>query len=305
MRILIAGINSVVGSRVTERHQHLGPRVVGIDSRPWPDPPENVEVHAHDIRKRDAEEVFRVYRPEVVVHMATVTHLERSSQERYRINLHGTRAVFDRCARYGARRAVFVGRHTYYGAGPDSPLYHKEDSPPMATATFPELADLVAADLYATTALWRLPDLETVILRMTYQLGPTRAATLASFLRGPRVPMVMGFDPLFHFMHEEDMAAAITLAVTGDARGVFNVAGPTPIPLSILIRETGRQAVPMPEPLLARLMGRFGFPRLPRAALEHVKYPVVVDDGAFRATTGFAPEFGLTETLASFAAEAP
>ena len=47
------------------------------------------------------------------------------------------------------------GKGRYYGAAPDAPLYHGEDEPPMALAVFPELADLVAADLYAATALWR------------------------------------------------------------------------------------------------------------------------------------------------------
>jgi len=110
----------------------------------------------------------------------------------------------------------------------------------------------------------------------------------------------MGFDPLFQIMHEADMARAIVTAIEAPIRGVFNVAGPTPLPLSSLVRETGRERVPLPEPMLKGLLGRFGFPKLPRAALEHVKYPVVVDDASFRRATGFCPELGLAETLASF-----
>ena len=125
-----------------------------------PTRPPAVEMHEVDIRKRAAEDVFRKHRPDAVIHMATVTHLVARSEERYRINLGGTRAVFDHCARLRRRsRSIFVGRHTYYGAAPDSPLYHSEDEPPMAVTTFPELADLVAADLYAATALWRIPEL--------------------------------------------------------------------------------------------------------------------------------------------------
>ena len=53
--------------------------------------------------------------------MATVTHVKTHSDDRYRINLGGTKAVFDFCHRYGVKQAIFVGRHTYYGAAPDSP----------------------------------------------------------------------------------------------------------------------------------------------------------------------------------------
>ena len=81
--------------------------------------PKDIEVFQIDIRKRAAEEIFRQHRPEAVIHMATVTHLTVRNEDRYRINLFGTRAVFDHCAHYGAKRCIFVGRHTYYGAAAD------------------------------------------------------------------------------------------------------------------------------------------------------------------------------------------
>ena len=125
-----------------------------------------------DIRKRPAEDVFRTQRPDAMIHMATVTHLTHRSQDRYRINLGGTQAVFQHCHTYGVKQAIFVGRHTYYGAGPDSPLYHTESEPPMAVHTFQELSDLVAADLYAGSALWRYPDLDTAVLRLLLHARP-------------------------------------------------------------------------------------------------------------------------------------
>jgi UDP-glucose 4-epimerase len=114
-----------------------------------------------DVRKRPAADVFRLHRPDVVIHMATITHYSARAEERLRINLHGTRLVLDHCHEYGVKQVVFVGRHTIYGAAPDAPLYRTEDEPPLAVTTFPELADLVAADLYAGSALWRWPELKT------------------------------------------------------------------------------------------------------------------------------------------------
>ena len=232
----------------------------------------------------------------LLMHMATVTHLLAARDERYRINLGGTRAVFDYCREYGVEHAVFVGRHTYYGAGADSPLYHTEDEPPMALSSFPELSDLVAADLYASTALWRFPDVTTTVLRMCYTLGPTGHGTLATFLRGARVPTVLGFDPLFQFMHEEDVVTAISLTLEKRVRGVYNVAGPQPVPLSVIIEATGRSAIPLPEFVFSAMLGRFGLPRLARGAVSHIKYPVVIEPRAFREATGF--QHRLDETTA-------
>lgn len=300
MKVLVTGIAGNIGRLVANELLQAGHEVIGIDRRPWYHPPEGIRVFQHDIRKRPAEDVFRTQRPDAMIHMATVTHLTHRSEDRFRINLGGTQAVFDHCHTYGVKQAIFVGRHTYYGAAPDSALYHTESEPPMAVHTYPELSDLVAADLYAGSALWRYPEVDTAVLRICYTLGPLRQGTLAAFLRGPRVPTVLGFDPLFQFVHERDAADAICTALDKKLRGVFNVAGPPPVPLSVMIQQTGRTNIPIPEPVFNMALGRFGLPRLPRGALAHVKYPVVIDSSAFGDATGWQPKFDEDTTLHEF-----
>ncbi|MEZ4381674.1 MAG: NAD-dependent epimerase/dehydratase family protein [Nannocystaceae bacterium] len=287
MKVLITGISGAHARVVAERLVAEGNDVVGIDRRPWPHPREGIRVYQADVRKRPAADVFRKERPEVVIHMATITHFSASREERLRINLQGTRIVFEHCHNHGVKHAIFVGRHTIYGAAPDAPLYRTEDEPPLAVSTFPELADLVAADLHACTALWRWPKLTTSVLRLVYTLGPLHRGTLASFLARPRVPMILGFDPLYQFMHDEDAADALLAAVEHRLSGVFNVAGPPPVPLSVLCRGSHRTALPIPEPLFPHVIGRFGLPHLPPGAVSHIKHPIVVDASAFREATGF------------------
>jgi UDP-glucose 4-epimerase len=301
VKVLIPGISGGIARRVAIRLLEQGHDVIGIDVRPWPGAPREVELHNVDIRKRAAEDVFRKRKPQAVVHMATVTSLMVPGEDRYRINLGGTRAVFEHCRTYGVEHCVVVGRHTYYGAGPDAPLYHTEDEAPQELGAYPELADLVAADLYAATQLWRTPTLTTAVLRLSYTLGPSGHGTLASFLKGKRVPMVLGFDPLFQFLHEDDAAEAVVLTLEKKLRGIYNVAGPQPLPLSVVAREAGRSTIPLPEPVLALLLGRAGLPRLSRGALAHLKYPIVVDASAFRKATAFDHKYDEIETVKVFA----
>ncbi len=301
MKVLITGIAGKMGQLVAHSLLEQGHDVVGMDRRPWADAPKAIQIHEADIRKRDAEQVFRNFLPDTVIHMATVTQIKMRSAERSRINLLGTRAIFDHCQQYNVKQAIFVGRHTYYGAAPDSPLYHTEDEPPMGLEAFPELADLVAADLYAGSALWRMPELNTAVLRICYTLGPAHHGTLANYLQGPRVPTVLGFDPLFQFMHEHDAACAITLAMEKNLRGVFNVCGPKPMPLSTLIQHTNRTNVPIPERVFPYTMGKFGMPTLPKGATTHLKYPVVIDGSAFQKETQFQARQDPHETLHEFA----
>jgi len=300
MTVLITGISSKLGRLVAKELLAREHEVVGVDRRPWGDAPEGVEVVQTDIRKRPAEDIFRTRRPTAVVHMATVTHLMQRSADRFRVNLQGTRAVVQHCDTYGVEQLVFVGRHTYYGAAPDSPLYHTEDEPPMGLASFPELADLVAADLYAGSALWRFPKLSTAVLRLCYVLGPSKHGTLAAYLRGPRVPTVLGFDPLFQFLHENDAARAIASSLEAKLRGVFNVSGPPPTPLSVVIEQTGRSAVPVPAGIVNMALGRFGLPRLPKGAIDHIKYPIVIESGLFREAASFTHNFDEDQTMRDF-----
>ena len=300
MKVLITGISGAHARLVAHNLLAGGHEVIGLDRRPWPDPPPGIRVFQADVRKRPAADVFRTERPEAVIHMATITHFSASREERLRINLQGTRIVFEHCHEFGVKQAIFVGRHTIYGATADAPLYRTEDEPPLAVSTFPELADLVAADLYACTAIWRWPEIRTSVLRLVYLLGPSRRGTLASFLDGSRVPMILGFDPLFHFMHDEDGVEAIVQAVDHQLSGVFNVAGPPPVPLSILARGTGRQPLHLPEPFFKYTSGRFGLPYLPPGAVAHIKHPIVVDASAFRKATGFQHKYDAHDVMVSF-----
>lgn len=302
MKVLVTGISGQLGRLVGLRLRDRGYHVIGIDRRPWADAPDLIDVFQFDIRKRPAEDIFRTLRPQAAIHMATVTHLVHQTPDRMRVNLYGTRAFIRHCHNYGVQQAVFVGRHTFYGAAADSPLYHTEDEPPMSARTFAELADLVAADLYAGSALWRYPEIATSVLRIVYTLGPSKHGTLATFLKGPNVPLVMGFDPLFHFMHEDDAAEAIVTALVCKLHGVYNVSGPSPVPLSTIVRAAGRRPLPVPASLMNLGLGRVGLPHLPAGAIDHLKYPIVVDSDAFRRATDYQHQYDERETIDAFRA---
>lgn len=300
MKVVVTGVSGRLGRLISLQLVREGHEVFGIDKRPWHGAPEGVQIFETDLRKRSAEDVFRTRLPDALVHMASISHLHLPEAEYHRLSLGGTKAAIDYCDRYGVAQAIFVGRHTYYGATPESPLYHTEDEPPLSPDDFPELADLVAADLFAGSALWRHPQIDTAVLRLCYALGPSRHGTLADFLRGPKVPTALGFDPLFQFMHEHDAARAVVLALSSRLRGVYNVAGPSPLPLSHLIQEIGREQFAVPESLLPLMLGRFGLPRLPKGAISHLKHPVVVDASAFRKRTSFVHEYDEYDTLQAF-----
>ena len=74
---------------------------------------------------------------------------------------------------------------------------------------------------------------------------------------------------------------------------------------SVVVRETGRKPTPIPEVLFAGVLGRFGLPRLPRGALGHIKYPVVIDGEAFRKATGFQHQHDELSCIADYRSAFP
>jgi UDP-glucose 4-epimerase len=298
-RVLLTGIAGGMGRLVARHLLATGHQVLGIDDRPWHGHPEQIEVHLCDLRKRRGEDVFRTRRPDTVIHLASTRPTELSFSRRQQPNFEGAVQLFEYVHRYGVKKVIFSSRAVVYGALPDHPQFMSEEIPPSAGRTYPELADAVAADLFAQGQIWRRPETETVVLRPVNAIGPTTDGILNRYLRFARVPTILGYDPMMQVIHEEDLALAIELSLQPGLRGVFNITGPGEVPLSVLIDELGGTKVPLPHAVARRLLGRFGFPRIPVGALDFLKYSATVDDARFREATGFKPRLDLKTTLTS------
>ncbi len=298
-KIVVTGAAGSFGRVAVRWLAQRGHTVIAVDLHESDALPKGVELHRLDVRKRGFQDLLRRAHPDALIHLAMVRRFGRGAEERHKINFEGTAQVFEVGRASGVKKMIFVSRSTVYGALPDQPQFVTEEHPPAAGRTFPEIQDLVAADLYVTSMLWRHPEVETVLLRPVNVLGPTVRTLLARYLARGRVFTVLGFDPIQQVIHEDDLGLAFEHALEPGIRGVFNVTGPGEVPLHVLIEEAGASSVPIPEALIAMIKGRYGFPEIPKGAVEYLKYPCTVDGHRFREATGFAPAHGLVETLRS------
>jgi UDP-glucose 4-epimerase len=218
------------------------------------------------------------------------------------VNVGGTRILIDHCIQYGVERLVVLSSGYVYGAFPENPYQLDEEAPLSASRNYPEIRDLVEVDALASANIWRRPELRTCVIRPVNTLGPRVPSTVREYLRQPRVPTVLGFDPMIPFIHENDLATAMTLAVDHRLRGVFNVVGPGEVPLHTAIHETGGTAWPIPDPPARWLFKRLfalGLIPYPAGLLDFLKYPVSLDGSRFVEATGFRCKYGLPEIFAS------
>ena len=67
------------------------------------------------------------------------------------------------------------------------------------------------------------------------------------------------------------------------------------------VSERGRiLLVPVPEVLMNITLGRFGLPRLPTGAVDHLKFPIVIDSADFKKATGFQHAYEEAEALSAY-----
>lgn len=300
--ILVTGIASRLG-RMLARELHQDFDVIGIDQRGARHVPKNVTVHAVDVRRRPAEDVFRRNRIDAVVHLGDDS-VRRKVSDRVSPKVLAARRVLDLCQAHSVPKVVVLSSSLIYGPNPDNDTYLTEDAPILAGQRFSTMRDLVEIDLFSGTFFWQYPEADTVLLRPAAIVG--RIANPPSRYLGYRaIPTVMGFDPMVQVISPEDVIQAVVLALKPGVRGVFNLAGPKAVPLSVIIQKLRKVNVPIPQPLFRTAAASVvGVPRrvIPKAEIDYLKYVCMVDDSRARASLGYAPKLTLEQTLAPLAA---
>ena len=296
--IVVTGFCGRLGKRVT-RVLHRTERVVGIDRRPFPEAPPDVVHHAIDIRRKKCRDVFRRGEVKAVLHLGVMHDPRQGSVEHHTWNVVAFAKLLEYVAEYRIPKLVVLSTANIYGPQPGNAQFLGEDAPLLGGASYPEIRDLVEADMLAQSFFWKHPKIETVILRPVHILGTVKNAP-SNYLRRPWVMTLLGFDPMVQVIHEDDVVQAITLALRPGMRGIFNLAGAGEAPLSRMLRALGKRRVPVPhvvaKPAL-RAMWRFGLTGFPPPEVDHIRYVCMVDGTRAREVLGFEPRHSLEETL--------
>ena len=274
-------------------------RIIGVDPRGTAQVPQDIIVHPVDIRRKKAEDIFRRNQVDAVIHMNPTPAWKGNRAEHRSITLMGTRRILSYCQKYRVSKVIVLSSAALYGARPDNNQFLTEDAPLLGGYGFSTLRDLVEVDIYATSFFWRHPEVDTVVLRPAHLVGRL-GNTPSAYLQQRYTPTLLGFDPMMQVMSPEDLILAIQLALKPGIRGVFNVAGPQPAPLSEIIRLCGHRPLPVFEPVARALLGMAagaGAAGIPAAQLEYLKYVCMVDDTQARQVLRYEPQLSLEETL--------
>ena len=299
-KIVITGMSGRLG-RVVARRLHRDERhaLIGLDRRPFPGRPKDIEHHQVDLRSKKARDVFRAGDVHALVHMGLMHDPRASTAELYSWNVSGTAHLLEYCQQYGVKKVVVLSSADVYGPRPDNPQFLTEEAPLLAAQRFPQMRDLVEIDHLVSTFFWKAREIETVILRPVHILGSVHNAP-SNYLRLDPTPVLLGFDPMVQVIHQRDVAEAIARALAPGARGIYNIVGPGEVPLSVILAELGRRTLPIPHPIarpMWSLAFRLGLSSYPVAELDFIRYVRMVDGSRAERELGFRAKHTLRETI--------
>ena len=209
-RVLITGLSTYWGGRLAQALEQDDEieAIIGVDSS---DPTlelertEFVRVAAqHGLLRRivEAAEIDTVVDTRLVVD--SIVTSPRIAHEN---NVIGTMNILAACSGEGStvRKFVFKSSTHYYGSEQDDPAFFTEAMGRPHPPRTPIERDIVEAEATVADFAEKSPEVAVSILRCANVLGPDVKTSHTRLFDLPVVPMILGFDPRYQFVHEDDM----------------------------------------------------------------------------------------------------
>ena len=303
-RVLIAGLSSYWGGRLAaalEERPEID-AVIGVDSE---DPrrelgrTEFVRVGTHHGLLRrivEAAEIDTVVDARLVVDSAAA-----SARSAHESNVMGTMNIVAACSGEDSpvRKLVLKSSAHYYGAEQDDPAFFTEDMERPHPPRTPLEHDIVEAEAAVLDHAEKRPDTCISILRFANVLGPEVRTSHTALFALPAVPMILGFDPRYQFVHEDDVVGALSHAVEHDLPGIFNVAADGVLALSEVAHLLGKRLAPVIAPwgtgAALAILGRLGV-HVPPEMRRQLRFGRGLDNRRLKAT-GFTYRFTTREAV--------
>ncbi len=260
--------------------------------------------HRVDLTRYDVEselvDLLREAEVDVLYHLAFLHGRTRSAGFAHEVEVIGTLHVLAAAARAGVKKLVVPSYTLVYGARTDNPALLTEEAPLHGCAASRFVSDRVEVEKQLAAFGQAHPEVEVTVFRFAPVLGPTADNPATRFFRRPLAPTLLGFDPLWQAVHEDDACAALLHVLDRPSAGVFNVVSEDVLPLSAMVALAGSRALPLPAPLaraLLRGLNTAGITATPPTLLDYLHYACVADGARCREVLGFEPHHSAREAL--------
>ncbi len=303
-RILITGLSSYVGGRLAQalERQPEVEALIGVDLEDPKHELQRTEFVRVDVEHRLLRRILRAAAIDTVVDIRLIADPMLAPLGRaHEVNVTGTHSVLAACADAGPtlRKLVFKSSAQYYGYGSDAPAFIPEELPRRGPPRSEIERDVVEAERAINQFAARHRDRTVTVIRLADEIGTEQRGSHLALLGLPVVPAVLGFDPRFQFIHEDDAVGALAHAARHDLPGCYNAAGDGILPLSEVVSLLGKAMLPVLPPwgagFAAAQLRRLGL-QIPVEVIRQLRYGRGLDNRRLKAT-GYAYRFTSREAV--------
>jgi len=298
-KVAVTGASGYIATRLIETllADPKIEKVLGFDVRPPEITSEKFVFDQIDVRSPSLE--ARLSGVDVLVHLAFIMDPIHDESEMRDVNVNGSQNVFRSAGKAGVKKLIYTSSAVVYGAHPDNAVPLTEESPLRANLDFSYPAHKLEVEYVVREFQDEYPDASVTVFRPAIVFGPHVDNAWSHLMEFPVLFGVKGYKPPLQFVHEEDVARALSKTVVEDIPGVYNLAPDDWLESNQIMSLLDRKRVDLPEPVafaVAERLWSLGMAEAPAGMLHYVMHPWVVSAEKLK-STGFVCTYSSEETF--------
>ncbi len=303
--VAITGVSGYLGTLLLKRliQEPEVERIIGLDIKePSVQSPKFTFIK-HDVLKPFAE-IFTDNKIDSAIHLAFIVVPIHDENESHLININGSKNFLDASLKAGVKQVYYMGSHTEYGANKNNPPFFTENMPLNPNLDYPYACDKAEVDKLFQEFARENQDICVTIGHTVAVTGLGGDACGLTELFLPVMVKATGKDPLWQFIHEEDLAELVVLLLKERKGGTFNLTGDGELTYSQMIKKMDKPSLTLPTQLLywgiklswgLRLQSRSQ-----AGGLFLLEYPINISNEKIKEETGYKLRYSGPEAFETF-----
>ncbi len=303
MKVAITGAAGYIGKQIVDKLS-LDPEIEQINAIDIVKPKislakkqvKKIKFFTSNILDRDLVELF--WGCEVVIHLAFKIGDSKNRPALYRINVDGSRNVFNSAQEAGAKKLIVSSSIAVYGYYPDNPKVIDENTPLLANTdnAYSDTKRLV--EILLDDYEKRYPYMDIIRFRPGVILGANTRNNFRTMLTLPFWIEFEGDGPGFFsrtaVVHEDDVVDAFLIAIKSKCKGAYNLAVEPFVTRDEILKITKQPILKLPANLIAFLLDtayKMKITNSPASDMYYMMYPIPASGNKAIKELGWKPKY--------------
>jgi UDP-glucose 4-epimerase len=303
--VTITGVSGYIGTLLLKRiaQEAEVERIIGLDIKEPSFQSPKFTFIKHDVRQPFGD-IFNNNKVDTAIHLAFIVTPIHDDKKAREINIGGSKNFLDACAIAKVEQLYYMGSHTEYGARKNNPEFFNEEMPLNPNPDYPYACDKAKVDLMFQEFAKTHPDICVTIGRTVAVTGHCGDACGLATLFMPVMVKSIGRNPLWQFIHEDDLAELVIRLLKNRKNGSFNLTGDGGLTYRQMIKQLGKPSITLPSWLLyggTKLTWKLHLQSKGQAGeLRLLEHPINISAEKVKRETGYQPRYAGEQAFGEF-----